>query len=89
MLKGEAPYASHGLYPGALDDNSATERLLGMKAGWTWMEKSDCVVVYADRGISRGMLAGVARARELGIPVEQRYLDKPLAETQSGEYVTD
>ncbi len=77
LLRGEAPFASHGIYPGALDDNSATERLLGMKAGWGWMKKADAVIFYLDRGTSSGMLAGLKRARELKLPVEQRWLDKP------------
>jgi hypothetical protein len=43
-----------------------------MEAGWAWLGAVDFVVLYADLGISKGMSAGVARAREAGVPVQVR-----------------
>lgn len=80
LERNEAPLASHALYtlPGVLDDNVPKERLLGMNAGWAWMPKADLVVAYIDLGISNGMALGIARAKELGIPTEERKLPAKL-----------
>ena len=74
LLKGEAPYASHGLYtqPGVLDDKIETEREMGLHAGWAWMDVADLVAVYCDNGVSEGMRRGIQKAREKNIPVEHR-----------------
>lgn len=74
LARGEAPYASHLLYtqPGVLDDEKPEERELGITAGWEVMRRADLVAVYEDRGVSRGMEGGIARAHALGIPVERR-----------------
>lgn len=76
LLRGEAPLASHLLYiqEGILDDTKPEERKLGMNAGFVWNELAERVVVYTDRGVSKGMEAGVALAQERGIPVEYRKL---------------
>ena len=78
LLRGESPIASHLLYTqaGILDDNIPEERERGMSAGWAWMVKAEAIVVYEDKGISKGMEDGVARARSHGLPVEFRKLDK-------------
>lgn len=74
LMKGEAPYASHGLYtqPFVLDDNDPEERKLGVKAGWSFLPAVEAVVVYADLGISSGMKGGITRATNLGMTVEYR-----------------
>ena len=74
LARGEAPFASHLLYtqPGVLDDTDANERKRGMEAGFAWTAKADLVAIYTDLGISRGMVAGEARAYKLGIPVVRR-----------------
>lgn len=79
LLRGEAPYASHGLYtqPGVLDDGVPSERRLGIEAGFAWRLRTVKTVVYADRGISRGMQLGIDHARAAGHVVEFRYLDPP------------
>lgn len=61
LLRGEAPYASHGLYtqPGVLDDQKMDERKLGMAAGFAWNRAAAKSVVYYDRGFSQGMLDGI------------------------------
>lgn len=69
---GEAPFASHLLYPQFLDDNDAEQRALGMGAGLEWVQKADATVVYMDLGVSPGMTLGINRAINLGKPVEYR-----------------
>lgn len=69
---GEAPFASHRLYPGVLRDEDPRERRLGMEAGFLWGECAERVIVYGDLGVTKGMREGVARARAAGIPVEYR-----------------
>lgn len=76
--RGESPIASHLLFtmPGVLDDIDPHERRLGIRAGHAWMRAADAVVVYVDRGITNGMLDGIAVAKELGVPVEYRKMGK-------------
>ncbi len=76
LLRGEAPIASHLLYtqPGVLDDTVPNERAYGINAGHAWMRDADAVVVYTDRGVSFGMLAGINRAKFHGKRVEYRIL---------------
>ncbi len=73
--RGEAPYASHLLYPQIYDDAKPEERKAGMEAGWAWMRRTDLVVVYVDNGITPGMKAGIERAQRLNLPVEERRLE--------------
>ena len=77
LKRGEAPIASHLLLtqPGVLNDADPAERFLGMRAGWAWTRVADAVVVYMDRGESRGMKQGVEWAHQIEVPVEFRYLD--------------
>lgn len=72
--RGESPIASHRIWPGVLDDELPWERERGLHAGWAWMRACDAVVVYSDRGLSPGMIRGIAQARLVGKPVEQRWL---------------
>lgn len=74
LRKGEAPLASHLLYPGILNDDKPEERELGMRAGWAWTPLADAVVVYIDRGTSSGMAGGIEAARVAGVPIEYRQL---------------
>jgi len=76
LLRGEAPFASHLLYTEALDDTVAWERTLGIDAGLAIGSNAKKTVVYIDRGISKGMHYGIARARAEGRPVEYRTLRK-------------
>lgn len=78
VLRGEAPIASHLLLtqPGILNDDDPSERQDGMECGWAWLEVCDAVVIYTDRGISRGMLAGIERATDLARPIEYRKLEE-------------
>ena len=77
LMRGEAPYASHLLYtqPGVLDDEKPDERQHGIDAGIVWGDVADAVVVYTDRGISRGMQYGIDRHTEAGRTIEYRTLE--------------
>lgn len=74
LARGEAPFASHGLYPMALDDAKPEERKQGMEAGFTWGRYAKKVIVYIDLGLTPGMLAGLERAYERNQSVEYRSL---------------
>lgn len=74
LQRGEAPFASHLLYPIVLDDLDPDERKLGMRAGWYLGDRLEAVVLYTDLGVSRGMESGVARALKRGVPVEHRQI---------------
>lgn len=78
LRRGEAPIASHLLYtqPGILRDDVPEERARGIAAGLLWGEQADATVVYTDRGISRGMIEGIARAKQAGRPVIYRSLNE-------------
>lgn len=72
--RGEAPYASHGLYPRVLRDGDPDERSRGIEAGLLWTAKADVVAAYADLGVTPGMQLGIRRALARGQTVVYRYL---------------
>lgn len=76
LLRGEAPFASHGLYTqdGVLDDAVPAEREHGIQAGFAWRSVAQKTVVYVDCGTSRGMQYGIDHAAKLGHTVEYRTL---------------
>lgn len=74
LSRGEAPFASHLLYPQVLDDLDPVQREQGMAAGFAWGDCADFVAVYQDRGISPGMLRGIERHLAAGIRVDFRTL---------------
>ena len=76
LLRGEAPFASHGLYTqaGVLDDTVPAERALGIEAGFAWRMRAVKTVVYTDRGISHGMQLGIEHARSCGHVIEFRQI---------------
>jgi hypothetical protein len=78
LKRGESPIASHLLYTqeGILNDGDPDERKLGINAGLEWLIVANKSVVYVDLGISLGMSEGIKRARELGVQVEYRTLEK-------------
>lgn len=78
VRRGEAPYASHLMFPQFLNDSTPTERRLGMEAGFTWGECGDLRAVYVDLGVSRGMEEGIQKARDLGQTFEFRNLPAEL-----------
>lgn len=76
FMRGEAPYASHVIYAHThiLDDFIASERALGMHAGFLWGNFGSKTVVYEDLGISEGMIMGIEHAKSVGRNVEYRKL---------------
>lgn len=76
LRRGEAPFASHGLYtqPGVLNDLLEAERQMGILAGFTWRQAAARTVVYRDFGVTTGMRLGIHHAHELGQEVEYRTL---------------
>src|SRR4051812_49131337 len=75
LLRGEAPFASHGLYPGPLDEDRTEERELGIEAAFAWWDQAELIVFYADYGWSNGMVAALKRCPEQGKPYEVRWLN--------------
>lgn len=75
-LRGESPYASHGLLTqdGVLDDADPEQRKLGIELGFLWREVADATVVYTDLGFSSGMNYGIEHAVKAGRPIEYRTL---------------
>lgn len=76
LLRGEAPFASHGLYtqPGVLDDHDPEQRRMGIEAGFAWWTGLVVIVFCVDLGWSPGMQAGLGRAKDFGMPFSQRTL---------------
>lgn len=64
LHRGEAPFASHGLYTqaGVLDDRDPHERAIGIAAGFAWRELAVRTVFCVDRGWSTGMNEGMRHA---------------------------
>lgn len=72
LMRGEAPTASHLIYPQVLNDDEPTERELGIAAGLAWASAAAATVVYTDFGISPGMWTGIENALHAGRAVEYR-----------------
>ena len=72
--RGETPYASHAIIPGALDDADPHERALGIEAGFAFRAFVERTVVYIDHGISEGMQAGIDHAKALEQEIVYRAL---------------
>lgn len=70
--RGEAPLASHLLYPRILDEDVPRERALGIAAGLEWARRADLAVFYVDRGWSEGMKAAREFYDRNRIPMEYR-----------------
>lgn len=76
LNRGEAPYASHGLYTqeGVLDDSIPEERMQGIHAGFAWRQVAHLTAVYTDLGISTGMQYGIDEDEKRSVQVEHRKL---------------
>lgn len=72
--RGESPYASHRIIPGALDDSIPAERDKGIRAGYAWWKHAAAIVFYVDHGISEGMHKALQRAKTMQLTVEVRKL---------------
>lgn len=78
LRRGESPYASHGFFVHFLDDTNPEERKLGIEAGLAWGDVADAVVVYGDRGVSKGMEYAIEKHKAEGRTIEYRYIDVDL-----------
>jgi hypothetical protein len=85
LLRGEAPFLSHLLYPQVLDDTIPEEREFGIDAGLEWGEKADFTVVYTDYGISKGMQIGIVDAKTVKRPIEYRQIGKNKEDSIHGK----
>lgn len=75
--RGEAPFASHAIYPRVLEDAVDEERNTGIEAGFLWHWVAHRMVVYTDRGVSDGMRRGIENAEKAGLPIVFRMLGPP------------
>lgn len=71
LARGEAPIASHLLYPQVLNDEVPEQRTRGVLAGLEWLRAAEMQVFYTDRGWSPGMLAALREGQLAG--VKQRF----------------
>jgi hypothetical protein len=59
LQRGEAPIASHRMYPGILDEDAVhshgSDRDRGIQAGYEWFRVAERIVFYTDFGFSPGM----------------------------------
>lgn len=74
LAKGEAPFASHLLYTRVLDDSIPAHRELGISANIAMQQVIKKMVVYVDKGISKGMIQAIEAAKDNGITIEYRNL---------------
>lgn len=75
---GEAPFASHIVYPVILDEKNPKERELGIELGYNWLIGANRQVFYMDRGLSNGMKAALRFGWAIGVPTEARWLFGPV-----------
>lgn len=74
IKRNESPVAFHLLFPQVMDENDPDQRHHAMQLASWWLPAADAVVVYTDRGITRGMGDAITAARAADIPVELRKL---------------
>lgn len=78
---GEAPFASHLMYPSIMDDSIPIERDWGIAMGFRWGQMACATMVYCDLGISEGMWRGIYDAyksrRKVGV---RSIFGRPTAE---------
>lgn len=72
IARGESPYASHAIIPGALDDTIPAERDLGIRCGYAWWKAAHLVAFYIDLGWSGGMRQALHRAKTMHMKIEER-----------------
>ncbi len=77
LERGEAPLASHLLYPqpGILREQMPSERDWGIRAGLEWRRVAEHHVFYTDRGWSKGMYAAWEFLKREDRSMETRSLD--------------
>jgi hypothetical protein len=73
--RGESPYASHRIIPGALDDSIPAERDQEIRAGYAWWKHAAAIVFYVDHGMSDGMHKALQRAKTMQLLIEMRKIN--------------
>jgi hypothetical protein len=73
--RGESPYASHRIIPGALDDSIPAERDKGIRVGYAWWKHAAAIVFYVDHGMSEGMHKALQRAKTMQLLIEMRKIN--------------
>lgn len=71
IRRGEAPFASHLLYPLVLSENDE-ERKLGMECGKAFLCRCNLLAVYVDHGISEGMEEEIEEADKVYMTITYR-----------------
>jgi hypothetical protein len=79
LARGEAPFASHLLYPQVLDDNVPAQRRQGIEGQLAWIDLARSIVVYCDRGFSPGMVAAIRHCLRQGYEITIRTIASPPA----------
>lgn len=81
LKRGEAPIASHLLYPQVLNDEDPAARTkgieVGLEVGLAWLDVADLHVFYVDKGFSKGMLKALERCIESDVRPEFRKICAP------------
>ena len=72
--RGEAPFLSHLMYTGALDDSIPLDRQLGIDLGYAWWSSAEAIVFYTDYGWTIGMVDAKLRAEQHRMVIEERYI---------------
>lgn len=72
IIRGESPYASHKIIPGALRDDLPEERDLGIRCGYAWWRAATMIAFYTDLGWSEGMRRALVRAKTQNIKIDTR-----------------
>jgi len=83
IAKGEAPCASHKLYPDVLNDDDPDERRLGIELGFAWLQVASLVAFYTDLGWSPGMVACLNDLKNIRfrVPYETRKVSKDVLDS--------
>jgi hypothetical protein len=76
IRRGEAPFASHLLYPQVLGEDNELERHLGINCGYEWGRAAALIAFYTDRGWSDGMMQALDHWIAADKPYEFRALSK-------------
>lgn len=74
LIRDEAPFLGHLLYPRVLNDQTVDDRRRGIAAHLSWLRSAEFVAVYVDLGVSDGMKLAVELANDKDIPVVERTL---------------
>lgn len=77
LRRGEAPLASHLLYPQVLIEDIPEERQWGIDAGLAWRSVCDYAIFYVDKGWSNGMKVALKTYVSEYKAVKVRRLDMP------------